>query len=369
MGHPLEESQINMLTLVALAFVAAVSADSVRYQVSTTPISYEKDLQSFNAGAARLVTLNLEEEKCDAPTIEQPCGWGLHRTVYAPVDGKTYMSGGQRNAFGLNKADNMGGFWSNAELATEDLPGDLITLEKDLRVEYGVAPLRQKSAKKLVNGIHTGSSPSYVAGNVDLNAGANVGACFRLFDSEPAARPNSFDLVATGEYATGQPEGAEGNVVLDSGAKVLSAKCRPPMSPRSTPRTTSRRPSSRVTPTCAPHKLCWAPAPNSVWTVSSNASRSQSLAPKALRSPTTKKALPVSCKMPTWPSAAPPSSRWSTTRPTTACTKRASLTVMCASSARSPTPRPPPAATPARAPPSKTTLTKRKTSFWLEGFA
>merc|ERR1712000_94206 len=209
MGHPLEESQINMLTLVALAFVAAVSADSVRYQVSTTPISYEKDLQSFNAGAARLVTLNLEEEKCDAPTIEQPCGWGLHRTVYAPVDGKTYMSGGQRNAFGLNKADNVEGFWSNAELATEDLPGDLITLEKDLRVEYGVAPLRQKSAKKLVNGIHTGSSPSYVAGNVDLNAGANVGACFRLFDSEPAARPNSFDLVATGE-----PEGVEGNAVF-----------------------------------------------------------------------------------------------------------------------------------------------------------
>ena len=124
------------------------------------------------------------------------------------------MSGGQRNAFGLNKADNVEGFWSNAELATEDLPGDLITLEKDLRVEYGVAPLRQKSAKKLVNGIHTGSSPSYVAGNVDLNAGANVGACFRLFDSEPAARPNSFDLVATGEYATGQPEGVEGNVVF-----------------------------------------------------------------------------------------------------------------------------------------------------------
>merc|ERR1712000_565757 len=44
--------------------------------------------------------------------------------------------------------------------------------------------------------------------------GANVGACFRLFDSEPAARPNSFDLVATGEYATGQPEGVEGNVVF-----------------------------------------------------------------------------------------------------------------------------------------------------------
>jgi hypothetical protein len=76
-----------MLTLVVLSFVAVALADSVRYQVATTPISYEKDLQSFTAGAARLVTVNLEDEKCDAPSIEQPCGWGLHRTVYAPVDG------------------------------------------------------------------------------------------------------------------------------------------------------------------------------------------------------------------------------------------------------------------------------------------
>merc|ERR1712000_21373 len=113
--------------------------------------------------------------------------------------------------------------------------------------------------------------------------GANVGACFRLFDSEPAARPNSFDLVATGEYATGQPEGVEGNVVFGFWREGVVGEM-------STADVAAFYASNDVAPAVEP--------------------RDADL------------------------SAAPPSSRWSTTRPTTACTKRASLTVMCASSAR-----------------------------------
>jgi hypothetical protein len=204
-----------MLSVVVLSLLALAAADSVRYQVNVAPIEYADANNQYTAtGAARLVTVNLGLENCANPTPEQPCGWGLARSVnYGAHSGKTFYSGGQRNAFGVSRAENVEGFWSSNE-QTDDLPGDLITIEKDLRVEYGNFDQRFKTPKTLVNGIHQGSSPIYVSGDVDLTEGGDFGACFRLFDNAPADRPNSFDLVATGAFASGKPAAVNSDVAF-----------------------------------------------------------------------------------------------------------------------------------------------------------
>lgn len=206
-----------MLALFTLCAIAVVTADSVRYQVAVKPLTYADNEAPFSStGAARLVTVNLGLENCEAPTAEKPCGWGLARsTGYGQQEGKTFYSGGQRNAFGKSKATSgLAGFWQDASLQTDDLPGDLITAEKDLRVEYGNFDARFKTPKTLVNGIHQGSSPIYVSGDLDLTEGGEFGACFRLFDAQPAERPNSYDLIATGAYASGKPSAVKSDVVF-----------------------------------------------------------------------------------------------------------------------------------------------------------
>jgi hypothetical protein len=216
-----------MLSVVVLSLLALAAADSVRYQVNVAPIEYADANNQYTAtGAARLVTVNLGLENCANPTPEQPCGWGLARSVnYGAHSGKTFYSGGQRNAFGVSRAENVEGFWSSNE-QTDDLPGDLITIEKDLRVEYGNFDQRFKTPKTLVNGIHQGSSPIYVSGEMDLAQGGNFGACFRLFDNSPADRPNSFDLIATGAFTDGaKPSAVNSDVVYGFWANGVVGRC------------------------------------------------------------------------------------------------------------------------------------------------
>jgi hypothetical protein len=217
-----------MFQLLVLCCASLILADSVRYQVSLTPIEYSDSSNFVSTGAARLVTVNLGLENCANPTPAQPCGWGLARSAgYESHEGKNFYSGGQRNAFGVAKTeDNLAGFWADASLQTDDLPGDLITAEKDLRVEYGNFDLRFKTPKTLVNGIHQGSSPIYVSGEMDLAQGGNFGACFRLFDNSPADRPNSFDLIATGAFADGaKPSAVNSDVVYGFWANGVVGRC------------------------------------------------------------------------------------------------------------------------------------------------